>query len=102
MCCFCFEDTVLNVYIENQKKGDVQTTACGRHMRATLRVRWKFEPKEKLGLSDCELQKLGEGSLSRCECIFVQQKIIFEFISETYQLRAGRACAFPKARGLSS
>lgn len=45
MYCFCFEDLI--VFIRNEEK-EVHTTIFKRDLRATLRVRWKFEPKQEL------------------------------------------------------
>lgn len=63
MYCFCFEDILVNVFIQSEEK-DEHTDIFKEDMRATLRVRWKFESNLELNKRVWKLNKLEERTLS--------------------------------------
>lgn len=73
MYCFCFED--LNVFIRNEEN-EVHTAIFRRDMRATLRVRWKFEPRQELNRRVWNLNNL-EGTLSSDYRNVAEQTMVF-------------------------
>lgn len=74
MYCFCFED--LNVFTGNEEK-EVHAAIFKRDMRATLRVRWKFEPKQELNRRVWKLNNLGGRTLSSDYRNVPEQTMVF-------------------------
>lgn len=74
MYCFCFED--LDVFIRNEKK-ELHTAIFKRGMRATLRVRWKFEPKQELNRRVWKVNNLEGRTLSSDYRNVAEQTMVF-------------------------